>query len=285
MQAGLYILAVALLLMQSPLAYAEEEVGSVEAAESVKKNTTKKKVAAERFTLDPAHTYANFLISHLGFSVLHGRFNETEGELIFDPKGGESKVETVIQAVSIDTGHAERDAELQGEKWFNVAAHPTIRYQSESVTFIGNDKAQIEGRLTLLGVTKQVPLEVDRIECGVNPLNETYTCGFNARASLRRAEFGMTEALPMVGDTVSIRIQAEALLVAAENSEAEASEGAAEKDKPADEDTNQGGKAEKEEEPADFSVTKKTGAEEAADAKAAQSQTDNAGTDTAGESD
>ena len=45
-------------------------------------------VNAESYQLDPAHTYPYFSISHLGFSTMRGRFNNTTGNFTLDKAKG-----------------------------------------------------------------------------------------------------------------------------------------------------------------------------------------------------
>lgn len=166
--------------------------------------------AAETYTLDSAHTYPNFTVSHLGFSTMHGRFNQTEGTVVIDREGEASSVDVTIQTASIDTGLEKRDEHLRSDDFFNVAKYPVMTYKSTSVKFTGEDSAIVQGDLTLLGVSKPVPLYVDHIKCGENPVNKKPTCGFNATTTVKRSDFGMTNYLPGVGDEIAIRIEAEA---------------------------------------------------------------------------
>lgn len=167
--------------------------------------------AAETYAIESGHTYPNFTISHLGFSTMHGRFNQTDGSLVMDRDGFASSVDITIDASSIDTGHDKRDDHLRNEDYFNVAKYPTITYESSKVTFTGEKTATVEGELTLLGVSKPVTLTVDQINCGTHPFFQHYVCGFNATTEFKRSEFGMTKSLPLVGDLVTVRIEVEAI--------------------------------------------------------------------------
>lgn len=165
--------------------------------------------SAEKMRLDPGHTYPNFTVDHLGFSVMHGRFNESSGHIEVD--GGKPLgLEVLINTASIDTGHEERDEHLRGEDFLHVEKYPTMVFRSKDIQRHSSQRATVNGELTLLGVTRPVLLHVDAIRCGQHPMNQKYTCGFNATASLKRSEFGMTAYLPAVGDMINIRIEAEA---------------------------------------------------------------------------
>ncbi len=165
--------------------------------------------AEEFFKIDPTHTYPHFAISHLGFSTLYGRFNQTSGSFMIDWERGTGSVDVKIAAVSIDTGFKKRDDHLRSPDFLNVMEFPEIRYRSTRVTLNGKESAVIEGELTLHGVTKPVTIHVDHIHCGTNPINNKYTCGFNGRAKIKRSDFGITYALPAVGDEMDLWFEVE----------------------------------------------------------------------------
>lgn len=166
-------------------------------------------MAADEFELDPAHTYPHFSIAHLDFSVMHGRFNESRGTVVMDREGNRSSVRVTVKAASVDTGHDKRDEYLQGSQFLDAARFSEIIFQSTRVEYTGPSTAQVQGSLTLRGVTRPLTLEVTRMVCETHPIKRTYACGFSARGTLRRSDFGMTAYLSMVGDKVDIRIEAE----------------------------------------------------------------------------
>jgi len=166
---------------------------------------------AAEYVIDSSHTYPNFTISHLGFSMQHGRFNDTGGTLVYDPEAGTGSVEIVIRTDSIDTGHAERDEHLRNADFFNVEEYPEMTFTSTSASFDGEGKGTVEGELTLMGVTQPMTLSVDSIVCGEHPFNQKRVCGFNASGSLKRSDFGMDYGIPMIGDEVTLMLQVEAI--------------------------------------------------------------------------
>lgn len=163
------------------------------------------------YTVDPAHTYPHFTISHMGFSTMHGRFNTTEGKITVDLAGKTGSVDIKIAADSVDTGFQKRDDHLRSPDFLNAAEFPTITYKSSKVVINGDSSAKVEGTLTMMGVSKPVTLDVDHIQCGPNPMNKKEMCGFNATASIKRSDFGVNYALPGIGDEMNITLEVEAL--------------------------------------------------------------------------
>lgn len=170
-------------------------------------------IAADKFLLDPGHASVMFGVSHLGFSKTFGRFNKIEGAFTLDDKTPEnSSVVVSIDPASLDTNHAKRDDHLRGADFFDVTKYPTMTYKSTSIKRTGDKTALVTGDLTLRGVTKPVPLEVTLINAGPNPMDKTkIVAGFSARGTLKRTDFGMGYAAPVLGDDVEIIIEVDAI--------------------------------------------------------------------------
>lgn len=167
--------------------------------------------AAEQYTIDPAHTYPHFAISHLGFSTLHGRFDKSAGELSVDWAKKTGSVNIKIEAASVNTGFAKRDDHLRSPDFLNAAEFPAITYKSTKVVIHDEMTATVEGNLTMVGVTKPVTLNVARINCGDHPMKKgAYVCGFDATGKIKRSDFGIKYALPAVGDEMVLTFEVEA---------------------------------------------------------------------------
>ena len=167
---------------------------------------------ARTYKIDPGHTFENFTINHLGFSNLFGQMARTEGTIVLDRDGKHSSVKVSIEPGSVYTGNAARDEHLRDMAgFFDVARYPSIRFKSTRVRFKGEDRAVVEGNLSMHGVTRAVTLQVSHISCGKNPIvKDEYTCGFNATTSLKRSDYGMDAFLPAVRDEVHIMLEVEA---------------------------------------------------------------------------
>ncbi len=166
--------------------------------------------AAESYTIDPAHTYPHFSVSHLGFSTMQGRFDRSSGKVTLDRAAKKGTVEIAIDAGSISTGWAKRDQHLSGPDFFNAPEYPTISYKSSAIKFKGDTPSSVEGNLTLLGVTKPVTLSIDAFKCGTNPMNQKELCGADVSTQIKRSDFGMKFALPNVGDDIKLVFEIEA---------------------------------------------------------------------------
>jgi polyisoprenoid-binding protein YceI len=162
------------------------------------------------YVVDPKHTYASFEIDHLGLSTARGTFNRTSGNITLDPTAATGYIEIVIDTASVNTGLAKRDQHLRAAAFFNVDQYPTMTYKATSLRFDGDTLTGADGRLTLLGRTLPVSLEVTRFSCAQHPIYNKPACGADAVTSIRRSEWGMTTYVPTIGDNVTIRIGIEA---------------------------------------------------------------------------
>lgn len=162
------------------------------------------------YTIDPAHTYPYFKISHLGFSTMMGRFNTSEGKLTFDEAKGTGSVEITIDANSVDTAHEKRDKHLRSQDFLNTTEFPTITFKSTKASLKGG-KGTVDGNITIMGVTKPITLNVSAIKCGTHPFNKKEMCGFDATAKLKRSDFGIKYGLPAIGDDMELMFEVEAV--------------------------------------------------------------------------
>ncbi|MEJ2174299.1 MAG: YceI family protein [bacterium] len=173
--------------------------------------------APETYVVDPLHTFAYFSIDHLGVSNIRGRFNKSSGKFIYDRAAKTGSVEMVIDTASVDTGDNDkgsrprsRDEHLRGADFFNTAEFPQMTYKSTAVKFNGAAPAEIEGQLTLLGVSKPVTLKIERWVCKDHPFRKKPMCGGDASATIKRTDFGMKYGVPAIGDEVNLSINFEA---------------------------------------------------------------------------
>ena len=166
--------------------------------------------APQRYAIDPDHTYPSLEFPHMGISTWRGKFTRTRGSVMLDREARTGTVDVTIEADSIDFGHRTMNQVALSAEWLNVAAHPTMRYEG-TLRFEGDRPASIDGKLTLLGVTKPVPLRIESFRCIRHPLLRREVCGADASGALDRAEFGMTQLTADGAGKIALRIQVEAL--------------------------------------------------------------------------
>ncbi len=172
--------------------------------------------ASETYVLDPTHTLPSFTVDHLGMSTVRGMFEGATGKVVLDRAAKTGSVELKIATATVYTGYNKptgagrtRDEHLRSADFFNVAEFPEMSFKSTKMNFAGDKPASIEGTLTLLGVTKPLTLKVDAFNCGTNPMSKQSMCGADVSGMIKRSDFGMKYALPVVGDEIRLSIAVE----------------------------------------------------------------------------
>lgn len=165
--------------------------------------------AAETFVLDPGHTFPSFEIAHQGISIMRGKFNRSQGRVMLDAEKQTGAIEVRVDATSGDTGHDGLNQKLLGSNFFRTAQFPEILFQSGSVQFQDGKPVSTTGNLTLLGVTKPVTLEIRSYACTLQFLTRRPMCGADVHGVIKRSDFGMNYAIPLIGDEVKLAIEVE----------------------------------------------------------------------------
>lgn len=164
------------------------------------------------YKVDPAHTSVAFIVNHLGFSNLIGRFNTSAADLSFDKDAVEkSSLSVTIDAASVDTNHAKRDEHLRSPDFFNTKEFPKLTFKSSKIEKTGDNTGTLTGDFTMLGVTKPIVLTVTFNKEGVSAASKMETAGFSARGTIKRSDFGMKYGVPYIGDDIQLLIEAEAI--------------------------------------------------------------------------
>ena len=165
---------------------------------------------AATFVPDSFHTFVRFSYQHMGLSTQQSRFNRTTGELTYDAKAKLAAVDLVIDTTSVDTGSDLFNQEIQAVGMLDTKHFPTAHFRSTRVVFQGDSPANIEGQLTLKGITRPVTLAITSFKQGLN-WQKKDAIGADATATIKRSEFNMSEYVPTVSDEVVLSIAIEAV--------------------------------------------------------------------------
>ena len=175
-------------------------------------------VSTGTWTIDPTHTEVGFSVRHL-VSKVRGKFEAFEGTIVTQEDLTASTVNVSVDLNSINTGTADRDNHLRSADFFEVESHPTMTFVSTGIVQKSDTDFVVTGDLTIKGVTKPVELATEFLGEGGDPWGGTRV-GIEATAEISRKEFGIDFNIPleggkvMVGDKISIHINAEAVLQA-----------------------------------------------------------------------
>ena len=168
------------------------------------------------WNLDPAHSVAEFKVKHMMISNVKGQFAKVTGKLTLDESDlANSRVEALIEAASLETRDAQRDAHLKSPDFFDAEKFPTLAFKSSRISIVRDGELAVEGDLTIRGVTRKATFSVEGpTPPAKDPWGNTRVA-VSATTKINRKDFGLTwnAALEtggiLVGDEVTITLDAQ----------------------------------------------------------------------------
>ena len=165
------------------------------------------------WNIDPVHTVAEFKVKHMMISNVKGQFTAVKGALALNETAlTDSHIEASIDAASINTREAQRDAHLKSADFFDVEKFPTLSFKSTRISRVKDGELAVAGDLTIHGVTRNVVFTVEGPTApGKDPWGNT-RMGLSATTKINRKDFGLTwnAALEtggiLVGEEVTITL-------------------------------------------------------------------------------
>jgi polyisoprenoid-binding protein YceI len=144
------------------------------------------------YNIDPSHTFPAFEADHMGgLSLWRGKFKKTTGKVVLDVAARTGSVDVTVDASSIDFGMPALDQHMIGPDGMDAAKYPTATYKGTISKWNGDVPTEVDGQLTLRGVTKPLKLTINSFLCKPNPMTRRETCGADASATFSREDFGM----------------------------------------------------------------------------------------------
>ena len=168
--------------------------------------------AQTTWKVDPMHSKLTFTVTHLGISDVAGLFKTFDVTAVANkPDFSDAVFELSVDVASINTEVQMRDDHLRSADFFAVEKHPKMTFKSSSVKKIGENKYQLTGDLTLLGITKPITMDLWYRGTIENPQSKAVTSGFQLTGVLKRSDFniGPKFPAPMISDEVQIKADGE----------------------------------------------------------------------------
>jgi len=180
-------------------------------------STTASPTTRTTWKLDPSHSTIEFVAKHMMITTVKGRFTEFDGTIVADEQNlGDSKVDVVMKAASLDTRSDQRDQHLRSPDFLHVEEFEDVTFHSTSVSGT-KEKFQVTGDLTIRGTTKPITLDVEFGGEGKDPWGGT-RASFSAHGKFDRRDYGLTWNVALetggilVSNEVKINIEAQAVL-------------------------------------------------------------------------
>ncbi|MGW4975333.1 YceI family protein [Streptomyces mirabilis] len=161
------------------------------------------------YTIDPSHSEIGFVARHAMVTNVKGYFKDFDGTLHLDGTDPSKSTATIdVKMESIETGSADRDGHLKSSDFFKTDEFPTMTFRSTKAEALGGDDYRITGDLSILGVTKQLSIDLEFNGSAKDPFGNERV-GFEGKAEILRSEWGLTwnAALETGGVLVSDKIK------------------------------------------------------------------------------
>jgi polyisoprenoid-binding protein YceI len=150
---------------------------------------------AVTYRVDPVHSFIIFRVKHLNTGFAYGRFNSFSGTIVVDEKNpANSSIELEIDANSVDTGNNQRDDHLRNPDFFNARQFPKITFKSTRVRKLNDTTVEVQGNLTMRGVTRPITARVTFTGKGRNQRGQEII-GFETTFTIRRSQFNINYGL------------------------------------------------------------------------------------------
>ena len=167
------------------------------------------------WTVDPMHTQVEFSAKHMGLMTVRGHFTGVRVSIdLNEDDFTTSSVEATIDAHSLVTNDARRDAHLKSPDFLNVEQFPTITFVSTRIARGSHDQYKMTGDLTIRDLTRPVTLEVVYSGQAKDPMGGVHA-GFSAHTSINRKDWGLTWNVALetggflVGEEVRLALEVE----------------------------------------------------------------------------
>ena len=144
---------------------------------------------AAKYKADVPHVMMRFRVTHMAIQKVNGSFSDFDASLQYDPDDLSTfSLTATIQVASIDTNNDARDNHLRSSDFFDAENHPTITFESTSLSKMG-DGWVVHGDLTIRGVTKQIELPVQIV--GPMALGANTVVAIAGSVTVNRLDYGV----------------------------------------------------------------------------------------------
>lgn len=149
-------------------------------------------MATTKWALDPSHSEIQFKVKHMMISTVSGDFTKFDAQLETEADDiTTAKASFTADINSINTKNEQRDGHLKSPDFFDAETHPELRFESTGIEKTGDETFNINGNLTIKGVTKPITLKAENSGVINDPFGYQRT-GFELNGKINRKDYGLT---------------------------------------------------------------------------------------------
>ncbi len=145
-----------------------------------------------KWSIDPAHTEITFKVRHLMIAHVKGAFKLFDASIYtYEKDFTKAEIDLWIDASSVSTGDVKRDEHLKSADFFDVTKHKQITFVSSTIGKAdAGGKHELWGELTMIGVTKNIKLDVEFGGIQKDPWGNE-KAGFTINGKINRKDWGL----------------------------------------------------------------------------------------------
>jgi polyisoprenoid-binding protein YceI len=143
------------------------------------------------FKIDAAHSEITFKVKHLMITNVTGNFNNFTATLESNaPDFSDATISFEADVDSINTNNEQRDGHLKSADFFDAANFPKLSFTSTSFKHLSGEAFELQGNLTIRGISKPVTLAVEYGGTATDPYGQVKS-GFEIGGIINRKDFGL----------------------------------------------------------------------------------------------
>ena len=161
---------------------------------------------------DPIHSTAEFTIKHMVVSTFRTSFKTVEATL--DADGDDIRLTGDVPVESIDIQQPDFRGHVLSPDFFDAESHPNITFVSTAFRRGEGDALEVDGDLTVKGVTK--PVKAEGIIVGPHEnIAGKEVVGIELQTTVNKNDFGLNWNAPLpkggfaIGDDVTLSVHLE----------------------------------------------------------------------------
>jgi polyisoprenoid-binding protein YceI len=158
-----------------------------------------------RPVLDLPQVLVEFKVKVMGVVTVTGQFHDVRGSRIETDSDRGSSLNIIVCLNSVDTQNTGRDRLLRSSTFFDVERFPTIDFTQVRLVTGTNGERHLVGELTLHGVSQPIAFEIIDLERKAQN-GAGMSMAYAARATIKRAQFGLDAFRMVVSDEVEITV-------------------------------------------------------------------------------
>lgn len=170
-------------------------------------------IAQTKWTVDKAHSYLNFTVTHMSLSEVDGSFKKFDATITAaKPDFSDAVFNLTADIASINTDNDYRDGDLKSDKYFDAAKYPQLTFVSKTISRISAKKFKLVGDMSIHGITKSVSLDLTYNGTGSSMQTHKPIAGFKITGTINRNDFGVGHAPnAIISEEIDIKANGEFL--------------------------------------------------------------------------